>query len=216
MGKDNLDGLLDSFNTSTGSLDDDLQGITNNKSKQTRNKSSIDNDKVAEMLRILNSGGPRQTILKDREINVAKDVNSVNLKSEEEDSIPEIDFDEMTRKEKKQYFRIMEAHEFDIEDVLGYPGDFRKEKLDKKFRKKFKIYKCASPRRVFRNPEEFADFFLEYHNQEKLAEKLLSDKKFYAFLRAHSSGDVEYRLQYKRFIQLVSTIFKEVDFSGEL
>ncbi len=216
MSDEKLDGLLDSLNTTAGSLDDDLLGMSKNKPKRERKKASIKPDEVDEMIENLNSGGPRKAILKDRKIDVAKDIELVNLKSVQEEDIPEIDIDMMSRKEKKAYFKVMDAHEFDIEDLLGYPGDFRKIKLDKKFRRKFKVYRCKKVRRVFRNPDEFADFFLEYHNQEKLAEMLLNDKKFYAFLRAHSGGDVDYRLQYKRFIQLVSTIFKEVDFSGEL
>ncbi len=216
MSDDKLDGLLESFNTTTGSLDDDLLGMASSKPKRERKTTSIDSEKAEEMLKKLHNGGARQAILKDRKIDVAKDIEFVNLKTEPEDDNIEIDIEKMSRREKKAYFRVMDAHEFDIEDLLGYPGDFRKIKLDKKFRKKFKIYRCKKVRRVFKNPVEFADFFLEYHHQEKLAEILLNDKKFYAFLRAHSGGDVEYRLQYKKFIQLVSTIFKEVDYSGEL
>ncbi len=216
MKDDKIDGLLDSLNTGAGSLDDDLLKMASNKPKRERKDINFDVDRAQEMLDNLNKGGQRQAILKDKRINVARGVGSSDLGYKRDDDNIEIDIDKMTKKEKKAYFRVMDAHEFDIEDLLGYPGDFRKIKFDKKFKKKFRVYRCKKVRRVFVNPNEFADFFLEYHNQDKLAEFLLSDKKFYAFLRAHSGGDVEYRLQYKRFIQLVSTIFKEVDFSGEL
>ncbi len=216
MGKDNLDGLLDSFNTSAGSLADDLEGLGSKKPNKKKRKINLDDFKTEDVVESLTKSEPRKVILKDRKIDVTAGVDTLNIKKPANDDDYEFkDIDKMTRKEKREYFRIMEAHEFDIEDVLGYPGDFRKQKLDKKFRKKFQVYQCKKPKRVFKTPEQFISFFLEYHHQEKLAAKLINDKKFYAFLRAHSAGDVEYKLRYKKFIQQVSTIFKEVDFSGE-
>ncbi len=215
MNDDKLDGLLDSFNTSAGLLDEELEVISKNKRNKNKKKSNYDFQEPSKEQDVAKSRLTNNTGINNK-AGISWDTYNAQYKANTEAEGIELDYSKMSRKEKKEHFRIMEAHEFDIEDLLGYPGDFRKEKLDKKFRKKFKIYRCKKPKKVFKNPSEFADFFLEYHNQDKLAAILLNDKSFYAFLRAHSDDDVAYRLQYKKFIQLVSTIFKEVDFSGEL